>query len=185
MGRRTLLAAVGWLATAVLATGLGLGAIRLVGEGIAGTPGGVLSQEEVARALASPVPSAPAVPGPSTGPGGPTTGPSGTPQSPTVAPSATPSVTPPVTPSASPAGSRRVLVVTGGSAVAECRPGGAAYLVAWTPAQGYRTVEFERGPDDDVEVTFAGPGGEHELQVECVGGEPVLIPDDDDDDDDD
>ncbi|KXK62757.1 septum formation initiator [Micromonospora rosaria] len=180
MGRRTLLAAVGWLATAVLATGLGLGAIRLVGEGIAGTPGGVLSQEEVARALASPVPSAPAVSGTPTGPGAPGAGPSGTPQTPTAVPSATP----PVTPSASPAGSQRVFVVTGGSAVAECRSGGAAFLVSWSPAQGYRAVEIDRGPDDDVEVSFVGPGGEHELQVECVGGEPVLIPDDDDDDDD-
>lgn len=35
----------------------------------------------------------------------------------------------------------------------------------------------DRGPDDDVEVTFEGSAGEYELKVRCVGREPVAVPD--------
>ncbi|MFI0794816.1 septum formation initiator [Micromonospora rubida] len=154
MRRRRALAFAGWLATAVLATLVGVAAIRLVGESITGTPGGVHSQRDVERALASPHAST-AAPGgsPSTGPGG---------------PSAT----------ASPgAGARRAFATAGGSAVAECAPGGVR-LVSWAPAQGYRVGDADQGPDDDVEVTFVGSDGEHELKLRCVAGEPVAVADD-------
>ncbi|MGK5520657.1 septum formation initiator [Micromonospora sp. URMC 107] len=160
MRRRSFLAVAGWLATAAVATLIGVAAIEWVGESIAGTPGGVLSQEEIERALASPGPTAPGVGGPSptaTGTGGPTS----------------PGATGPA-----PAGVRRAFVTTGGSAVAECGPGGVR-LVSWTPAPGYRVAEAERGPDDDVEVAFAGPSGEFELRLRCVGLEPVSAEDDD------
>ena len=49
--RPTLAAGAGWAAAALVATAAGLGGIRLVGESLTGTPGGVLSQEEVRRAL--------------------------------------------------------------------------------------------------------------------------------------
>ncbi|MEU8191901.1 septum formation initiator, partial [Micromonospora carbonacea] len=75
MRRRSLLAVAGWLATAVLATVVGLAAIRLVGESITGTPGGVRSQEEVERALAAPASTAAASPTQAPSPGAP--GPSG------------------------------------------------------------------------------------------------------------
>ncbi|MER7165563.1 septum formation initiator [Micromonospora sp. NPDC000207] len=180
MGRRTLLATVGWLVTAVLATGIGLGAIRLVGEGITGTPGGVLSQEEIERALANPPPT---VPGGSTTSGSPVTpvSPSTTPGGPeptTGGSEAPPSATAPAPTATTPSAPRRVFAVAGGSVVAECR-GTEARLVSWTPAQGYRTTDVDRGPDDDVDVTFEGPGGEYELKVECQGGIPVAVPDDD------
>ncbi|MEW1590206.1 hypothetical protein AB0283_32695 [Micromonospora vinacea] len=42
MGRRSILVATGWVATAAIATLIGLGAIRLVGESLTGTPGGVM-----------------------------------------------------------------------------------------------------------------------------------------------
>ncbi|MEU6073374.1 septum formation initiator [Micromonospora sp. NPDC047074] len=166
MRRRSFLAVAGWLATAVLATLIGLAAIRLVGESIAGTPGGVLSQDEIEHALASPEPNATAPTGPP---------PSGAPPSPTASGSAGP-VAPSATGSAQP-GVRRAFATTGGTAVAECGPDGVR-LVSWAPAQGYRVSEYDRGPDDDVEVTFTGPGGEFELQVHCVGGEPVASVDD-------
>ncbi|MEH0970625.1 septum formation initiator [Micromonospora sp. CPCC 205546] len=158
MRRRSFLAVAGWLATAVVATLIGVAAIRWVGESIAGTPGGVLSQDEVERALASPDPAA-------TSAGRPTATPTGGPSSPGASGSA-------------PAGVRRAFVTTGGSAVAECGPGGAR-LVSWTPAPGYRISDAESGPDDDVEVTFTGPSGESELRVRCVGLEPVSAEDDD------
>ncbi|MFC3504717.1 septum formation initiator [Micromonospora krabiensis] len=159
MPRRSLLVVVGWLATAAVATLIGVGAIRLVGESITGTPGGVRSAEEIARALeADPVP-APSAPS-------------------TAAPTAAvPSAggSPPV---ASPGtGARRSFATAGGSAVAECTPQGVR-LVSWAPAQGFRVRDVDRGPDDDVEVRFEGPAGEHELKVRCLGGEPVSEPDD-------
>ncbi|KAB1160236.1 septum formation initiator [Micromonospora sp. AMSO12t] len=161
MRRRSFLAVAGWLATAALATLIGVAAIRWVGESIAGTPGGVLSQEEIERALASPGPTVPGAGGPSF----PTAGGTGGPPS----PGATGST---------PAGARRAFATTGGSAVVECGPGGVR-LVSWTPAPGYRVSDAEPGPDDDVEVAFAGPSGEFELKLRCVGLEPVSVEDDD------
>ncbi|MCW3815510.1 septum formation initiator [Micromonospora sp. DR5-3] len=154
MGRRQILAAVGWLAATVAATLVGLGAIRLVGEGIAGTPGGVRDQQEVERALASPEPVSPR----------PVERPTGSP-TPTAAAASPP-------PTGGPTGVRSSFSTPGGTAVAECGPAGAR-LVTWSPAQGYREKEAERGPDDHVKVRFVGPGGEYELRVRCVGGRPV------------
>ncbi|MEH1013507.1 septum formation initiator [Micromonospora sp. CPCC 206060] len=149
MGRRTLLAVVGWLAAAVLATGIGLGAIRLVGESITGTPGGVRDAAEVERALAG-------SPEPTLDAGSPSAGPTG------------PGVD---------SGARRSFATRGGSVVAECA-GREVRLVSWAPAQGYRVEEADRGPDDDVEVTFDGPGGRSEVRIVCSGGVPVIGADD-------
>ncbi|MET7876124.1 septum formation initiator [Micromonospora profundi] len=149
MGRRSILVATGWVATAAVATLIGLGAIRLVGESITGTPGGVRSEAEIERALASPEPT-----------------PSGT----------TAAGTASAAPTASP-GFRRGFAIEGGTAVAECAADGVR-LVSWAPAQGFRVRDVDRGPDDDVEVTFEGPGGEHELKVRCIGSEPVAVADD-------
>ncbi|MFG1914816.1 septum formation initiator [Micromonospora sp. NPDC048898] len=154
MSRRSVLVAAGWVATVAVATLIGLGAIRLVGESITGTPGGVRSEAEIERALASPEPV-------STG----TTG--------TAAPR--PGTTSPA-PSAN-SGARRGFATDGGTAVAECGPDGVR-LVSWAPAQGYRVRDVDRGPDDDVEVTFAGPTREYELKVRCIGSEPVAVADD-------
>ncbi|MFG1953036.1 septum formation initiator [Micromonospora sp. NPDC048830] len=150
MGRHPFLAVVGWLVTVAVATVVGLAAIPLVGDSITGTPGGVRSARDVAETLASPVPS-PATSGagasPSAGPA-----PTGT----TAAPGAT-----------------RQFSARGGSAVAECGPAGVR-LVYWTPAQGYRAAEVERGPGHEAKVRFVGPDGRSELKVRCAGGHPVL-----------
>lgn len=158
MGRRTLLATAGWLAAAVVATLIGVAAIRLVGESITGTPGGVRSQAEVERALAAPVPVSP-----------PTASPS---------PTGSGSTSPPGVAAATP-GLRRSFATSGGTAVAEC-VGADVRLVSWAPAQDYRVKDVDRGPDDDAEVTFAGPAGEFEVKVGCIGGEPVARPGDGD-----
>ncbi|MGW3807802.1 septum formation initiator [Micromonospora sp. NPDC005113] len=151
MGRRPILVATGWVATAAVATLIGLGAIRLVGESITGTPGGIRSEADIERALASPEPA----------PAG-TTG-----ASPTTASAA---------PTAS-SGVRRGFATAGGTAVAECGADGVR-LVSWAPAQGYRVRDVDRGPDDDVEVKFEGSAGEYELKVRCIGSEPVAGADD-------
>ncbi|MEU7919606.1 septum formation initiator [Micromonospora zamorensis] len=161
MGRRSILVAAGWVATVAVATLIGLGAIRLVGESLTGTPGGVRSEAEIERALASPEPVPTGTTGTaSVGPGTSSAGPG------TASP----------TPSAS-SGVRRGFATDGGTAVAECGAGGVR-LVSWAPAQGYRVRDVDRGPDDDVEVTFQGPTREYELKVRCIGSEPVAVADD-------
>lgn len=182
MTRRTLLAVAGWLAAALVAIVIGVAAIRLVGESITGTPGGVLTQEEVAAALAAPTPDGPtagaATPGtvaPGTaGPGATAPG-TGSPGA-TGPGSADPGATVPGTPGGSPpptAGASAMLSVVGGTALAEC-VGDDVRLISWTPAQGYRVADTDRGPDDDVEVTFVGPTGESELRARCRAGVPFL-----------
>ncbi|MGW7272252.1 hypothetical protein ACWGH5_17195 [Streptomyces sp. NPDC054864] len=79
------------------------------------------------------------------------------PTSPTPSPSATPSKTPP---------DRSTLRFTGGTATVECRDDGTAYLVSWSPADGFHI-------DDDVE---RGPAAVARLEAE---------PSDDDDERDD
>lgn len=157
MGRRPILAAAGWLATTAAATLVGLAAIQLVGTGITGTPGGVRDQREVARALASPAPVA------TTAGAGPTAG---------ATPTAIAASRPPAA-----SGTGRTFRTAGGTALAECGPDGVR-LVSWSPAQGYRVKEAERGPDEHVEVRFVGPDGEHELRLRCRGSEPVATPHD-------
>jgi hypothetical protein len=157
MPSRTLLAAAGWLAAAAAAVLIGLGALRLVGESIAGTPGGVLSQEEVARELAR-SPSAPAPAPAPTGPGSPGA---------TVSPTGSP----PASRTSSP-GPRRVFTTRGGNAVAECR-GSLAWLVSWAPAPGFREHEVTRGPAAEAEVDFRGSAGRSRIKVSCAGGQPV------------
>lgn len=155
MSRRTLFAAAGWLAAAVVATLIGVGALRLVGESIAGTPGGVLSQEQVSRELAqSPTPGS------------------------TSQPAATPSPSANVS-SSSPPGSQKVARANGGSVVAECR-GGLAWLVSWAPAPGFGEHEVSRGPAAEAEVDFRGPAGRSKIKVRCdSGGQPVAEIDED------
>ncbi|MFI7425353.1 septum formation initiator [Micromonospora sp. NPDC049836] len=152
MGRRPILvAATGWLAATVLATLVGLGAIQLVGDGITGTPGGVLDQGDVERALAA-------------APTGGATG-AATPTTVAASPTRTPSGGPP-------AAGRRSFATAGGTAVAECGPAGIR-LISWSPAPGYRAKDADRGPDEHVEVRFVGAEGEYELRLRCVDGRPA------------
>jgi hypothetical protein len=62
MGGRSAFAMVGWLVAAGAATVVGLGAVRVIGDGITGTAATTLTQEEVAEALASPAPPTSAAP---------------------------------------------------------------------------------------------------------------------------
>ncbi|GAA3775997.1 hypothetical protein GCM10022225_74960 [Plantactinospora mayteni] len=163
MRRRTLLAVAGWLLAALVATGTGLAAVQVIGAGLTGPAGELRSPDEVARALAA------ATPPPATSGAVPPGGPTPTPGTANAAP--TSSAVPP----GSPAGtddSRRLVSTPGGTVLAECA-GRQVWLTAWTPAQGYRVGEVERGPDDDAEVTFHGSGGRIEVEVECVAGKPV------------
>ncbi|WP_326552849.1 septum formation initiator [Micromonospora sp. NBC_01813] len=170
MNRRVLLAVAGWCLAAVVATLIGLAALRVVGEGLTGGPAGeVLSQEEIARELAAAQAAASAAPTASGA--APTT--SGVASSaPSVAPSASPSAGVPE-PSPTTTAARQVAATPGGTVVAQCADG-LASLVSWAPAQGYRATDVDRGPDDDAEVSFEGPAGEYEVTVGCVAGRPEI-----------
>jgi proline racemase len=116
VGRRTFFVVAGWLAAAVVATLIGLGAIRLVGDSIASTPGGVRTQAEVAREFAvAPPTTAPAT------------------QSPTATPTPTPA-----------AAERKTFTNPGGTVIARCA-GARVELVTATPAQGYEVTKYEPG----------------------------------------
>ncbi|MBM2614083.1 septum formation initiator [Actinoplanes sp. LDG1-06] len=146
---RSLVAGAGWLATALVATVAGLGGIRLVGESLTGTAGGVLSEEDVSRALAAATPS----PTPS----------SAAPSS--AAPSSAPTSRPPAL---------TRFPSSGGSAIAGCA-GGQAFLRGWSPNPGYEVRDVDEGPDDEVEVRFEGADRHVELKITCSGGEPHAV----------
>jgi hypothetical protein len=164
-----MLAAAGWLAAAAVAVLIGLGALRLVGESIAGTPGGVLSQEDVGRELAR-SPGGPAATGPGSPPAsGSASSASASPASPGATVSPTGSAP---APRASSPGPRRVFTTRGGNAVAECR-GSSVWLVSWAPAPGFWEHEVDRGPGPEAEVDFRGSAGRSRIKVSCPGGQPV------------
>lgn len=149
MNRRFLLAVTGWLVAAGAATATGLAAVHVIGPGITGPVGEVVSEAAVARSLAATPPTATAVPtgvpGPSTRPGaGPTDDPN----------------------------ADRVVSTPGGTVVARCLED-EVLLVSWAPAQGYGIKEVDREPDTHAQVTFEGTAGQVEVDLSCVAGRPT------------
>jgi hypothetical protein len=157
-----------WLLGAGAATGGSLLAVSLLGRGIiAPAVGQQLTVAAVNRALASEAakrarPSPPATP------------------------SATPSPTPsprhlkarraaPTTPaSAAPAPqpTSAVLTSVGGTVVARCGATG-AYLVSWSPQQGYGAAGVSRGPAAVAQAKFGNGQRVVVMKVSCSGGVPT------------
>jgi hypothetical protein len=84
---------------------------------------------------------------------------------------------PPVTPAAPAAPAQdaqtgTLLASQAGTVVASCGPAG-AYLISWSPAQGYGSGQVLRGPGPAADVTF--DAGVHALtmRVSCRSGVPV------------
>ncbi|SDR84285.1 hypothetical protein SAMN04488570_0537 [Nocardioides scoriae] len=82
-------------------------------------------------------------------------------------------------------GPSRALRGEWGRFVVRCR-GSYAVGVEATPAQGWRTVSYERGPDDDVDAVFSNGRSSVDLEVFCNRGRPTIaelerntLPDDD------
>ena len=197
MHGRILFGVVAWLLGAATATAGSLLAVSLLGQGITGATGPLLSQVAVNRALASEAaePTAGAAssatggatsPGATraagSGAGGPSSdgpssdGASSGAASPAGGPSAgaSPSGTPAVTPSAGSDGGT-VLASRGGDVVANCQPGG-AYLDSWSPAQGFVVGDVRRGPAQAARVTFDPASGSSvsavTMVVSCSAGVP-------------
>jgi len=174
-----ILAGVGaWLFGAGTATAGSLLAVSLLGQGIAASPSQQLTGAAVNRALARE----------SRGPGQdvPSATPSPVRTSPTARPAATrttasrpvrvatasPTATaaPPAAASPGPqAAAGTVLTSAGGTVLAECQVAG-AYLVSWSPTQGYEASDVTRGPAATARVVFESAAKSVTMTVTCPGG---------------
>jgi hypothetical protein len=70
----------------------------------------------------------------------------------------------------SPAGT--LLVSGDGTVMAACQPDG-AYLLYWSPDQGFEADDVFRGPAAITSVTFRGPASSVVMRVTCRSGTPV------------
>jgi hypothetical protein len=188
-----------WLVGVGAATGGSLLAVSLLGQGIAASNSQQLTPAAVSRALASEAsdPSLPAqgtaslriaTPSPTqssrarppvTSPPQTEATPSGRPASarPTAShrPHPTGSASPTPTPTPAPTHTTQaptVLTSQGGSVVAECLPGG-AYLLSWSPTQGYEAGQVLRGPAPTAQATFESDANSVLMVVSCSTGVPV------------
>ena len=190
-----------WLLGVGAATGGSLLAVSLLGQGIAASNSQQLTPAAVARALASEASEASlpaqgsgspriATPSPArsarthlqltaTSPPQRNATPSGRPASasPTASHRPHPSRSASPTPTPSPAPTQTtqaptVLTSQGGSVVAECVPGG-AYLLSWSPTQGYEGGQVVRGPAPTTQVTFDSTANSVLMVVSCSTGVPV------------
>ena len=166
---------------------LGLGA-WLLGAGIA-TTGSMIAVHDLAHGLL--VSQAQQLGAGTTGVGLTTgaAGPSPSPAAPSTTASSSPPVkrhtVPPSASSDSPTPAGTLLESGEGSAMADCVAGG-AYLLYWSPDQGFSAEDVVRGPAGTASVTFRGPGAGVIMRVSCAAGVPVahlyqLSPDDGDD----
>ena len=180
--RRILFGVAAWLLGAATATAGSLLAISLLGQGITGDPGQPLTQDAVTRALASaaadasspPVtaPSRQVVSRPSSAPA-----PASASAPPVATATSAPSAPgPPATTAPVAADGGTVLTSAGGEVVASCQSAG-AYLISWSPLQGYEVDGVIRGPAVTARVTF-GPttvsptAAEVIMLVSCSAGVP-------------
>jgi hypothetical protein len=171
-----ILAGVGaWLFGAGTATAGSLLAVSLLGQGIAASPGQQLTADAVNQALAREAHDASeattrTAPPPARTP--PVTSPAAA--SPAASPAAlaqpAPSATAaaPAVPAASPSAGT-VLMSLGGSVLAECRPAG-AYLMSWSPVQGYQADDVTRGPVATARVVFESDANSVTVTVSCPDG---------------
>jgi hypothetical protein len=168
----------------VAAALLGTAALNTLGAGILGPSNRALDQSEVrARLAAAPAPSVVA-PSPSSAAAGtppatapPASTPSGTGGAVTATPAPPPQTTaappPPPVQVPQPQPRTEVLATAGGTVVAEC-VGDQVTLRSWSPAQGYRVDDVDRGPATRARVKFkAGKGNEVRTDITCVGGVPT------------
>jgi hypothetical protein len=155
MRKRVVIAAAMWLAGALLGAIGVTAALNLLGDGIFGASGQVLSQADVHRDLAR-QPPAPA----SSGQLSP-------------APVTSRSSHPHPSSSRSPAAAQTAgsLAATGGTVLASCSAGQAT-LTGWFPAQDYQTDGYSRGPAASAWVKFSSGATEQTVSVTCAGDHP-------------
>ncbi|RZU52998.1 hypothetical protein EV385_4882 [Krasilnikovia cinnamomea] len=185
---------VGWFGAAALAVLIGLGAVRVIGDGLTSEAGRPRSEAEVAQTLAARgVPSALSSVPPTVSPEVSSAGETapGT-EPPAADPSVTASATTrvPVAPPTSagpgsapaPTATARSFRTRGGTVVARCEAG-RAEIVAMSPLTGFAVHERDEGPQVQAEGEFRGTADGHDrvrVRVSCSAGRPVLTERDDD-----
>ena len=210
MHRNILLGVTAWLLGAATATAGCLLAVSLLGSGItSGDSAQLLSQDATNRQLVSEAdkdtPLAASAPATSAGPGPtlawvtPSPRPSSTaarppvttPGAPTAdSPAAGATDSPAAAPGAgdagptgtAPSGSApdgTVLASPAGTVVATCQAAG-AYLISWSPQQGYEVGDVFRGPAATASVQFESRTAEVTMRVSCSAGVPTATTSTDD-----
>jgi hypothetical protein len=170
---RILITVVAWLLGAATATGGCLLAVSLLGAGfgVTGNSGQQLTTGGVSKALAAAARDSDvaATPSPSARARPLTRRPRAArpTSSPTPTPTPTPASTPTPAQSATPAGTP--FSSQGGTVVATCEPAG-AYLLTWSPAQGYEVDRVVRGPAAVASVRFETSWTAVTMNITCPNG---------------
>jgi hypothetical protein len=173
---RILVGVGAWLLGAGTATAGSLLAVSLLGQGIADSPGQQLTTAAVKSALAAEAQEASPTGAQSTPPPVPTSsvtqpaesGPAVIQPSP-VTSSATPGASQVVTSLSPQAADGTLLTSQGGTVLAECGAAG-AYLVSWSPTQGYEATSVIRGPSATARVIFESDANSVTITVSCPNG---------------
>jgi hypothetical protein len=169
-----------WLLGAGAATGGSLLAVSLIGQGMAGFATQPMAAAAVASAAgtdsddlasATPLASATALASSPPGTANPAATPHGRPRA-SARPSAAEGESPsPQTTATAGSGAGSVLTSQGGNVVASCQAAG-AYLISWSPQQGYETGDVRRGPAAQASVTFESAANSVVMRVTCQDGAP-------------
>lgn len=155
-----ILIAGAWLLGATTATVGSLWAVSELGQGIIGQSTQQLTSAAVNRALANEAAEPSGSPEPSPGPA-------------RAAASLAPDPSPSRIPShAQTTSSGTLLTSSGGNVVATCLSAG-AYLLSWSPQQGYATSSVARGPATAATVVFQSSQTAVTMVVTCHGGVPT------------
>jgi len=172
---RIVLGVAAWLVGASAATGGSLLAVSMLGQGM--MPGGEEQQSvtTVNRALAKEAAERAAVlPRRASSPRRAVAPPtSRVPPPPRVAlHTARPTARPAASPSSPGTAGGTLLTSQGGTVVASCA-GARAYLVSWSPQQGFGSSDVVRGPATNAQVTFIGGQLTVTMVVSCDAGVPT------------
>jgi hypothetical protein len=179
-----------WLLGVGAATAGSLLAVSLLGQGIAPSTGQQLTAADVNNALATeateaseasvpaislPIPTLPKPQAHKTRPPAPAQAPfetGATPSARPAAPWSAPAPSAPPTKGVVSSPASTALTSRGGTVVAECQPAG-AYLLSWSPAQGYETNRVVRGPAVTAQVSFEATANSVTMVVSCSSGVPT------------
>jgi hypothetical protein len=167
---RILIAVAAWLLGAATATGGCLLAVSLLGDGfgVTGSSGQQLTAAGVNGALAAAERQSASAPGATPSRAAHARPVTRRPR--TARPTPTPTSTPTPAQSTTPAGTP--FSSQGGTVVATCESAG-AYLLTWSPAQGYQVDRYVQGPAAVASVRFWSNSLAVTMSISCQGGTPV------------
>jgi hypothetical protein len=185
---RILFGVTAWLLGAATATTGSLLTVSLLGQGITGNSAQLLTQDAVNKALANEAAQGPGAGAQSASPAvtavgassrsqpAATASPAATSKSPAPPPATTAAASPASSPAPTsapppPSSGGAVLTSAGGEVVATCQ-GADAYLISWSPLQGYQVGDVIRGPALTARVTFESHAGRETMMVSCSAGVP-------------